>query len=413
LTEDDNRAIILKAVKDRVRQSEEQQRVQMIADAIGERRDRDLLDLLSWIEQDRGWSETLEHLMKAQDFSYALPIGTGPFKTKVEDLKFREMLFSVLGCRGLEPIPTNIEELLARMKDECSLVDASDSLRDYIESIACNQIESGDTLFFDPNDFDIQVSEDIIQMIERMKYEEIQAITLEQKDGRINIAPLWYCETGRQALSNYGIKGNIINARQLEEVLSVIQYPVTIHDVTKYALLQRQSKYPSNALYRDLHNCIINHDYEGLSILSSKHSFTTLKSMLEETLDIYTKDSSSESYRRFLHLIHTHVKVRVLDSIQLLEGLAYLKDTRIATVAITALGNFYHESAASALVEILCKSKNREIVKTATSAILNVGKRCPETVSVVATVLESSTCTYKGRLKRLWREVRKKNRLYY
>ncbi|PNX50743.1 MAG: hypothetical protein BV458_12685, partial [Thermoplasmata archaeon M9B2D] len=158
MTEDDNRAIILKAVKDRVRQSEEQQRVQMIADAIGERRDRDLLDVLSSIEQERGWPETVNHLMKAQHFSYAIPIGTGSPKSKIEDLKFREMLFSVLGFRGLEPIPTTTEDLLTRMKDECSLVDASDSLRDYAESIAYDQIESGDTLFFDSSDFDIQVS---------------------------------------------------------------------------------------------------------------------------------------------------------------------------------------------------------------------------------------------------------------
>ncbi|MFW9956878.1 MAG: hypothetical protein ACFFCT_02305 [Candidatus Odinarchaeota archaeon] len=413
MAEDDNRAKILKAVKDHVRQSEEQQRVQMIADAIGERRDRDLLDIISSIEQDRGWPETLQHLQKAQNFSYSLPVGTGPLKIKVEDLKFREMLFSVLGCRGLEPIPVNTEEILTQMKDERSIVDASDSIRKYIESIARNQIETGDSLFFDSNDFDIQVSEDITQMIEQLKHKEVQGITLEQKNDSINVAPLWYCETGRQILSSYGIKGFIIGAKHLEEVLSVIQFPVVINNVNQYTAQQEQSKYPSNQSYRDLHNSIINHDDERLSLLSSRHSFSTLKSMLEETLDVYNKDSSSENYRQFLHLIHLHVKVRTLDSIQLLERLAYLKDRRIATVAITALGNYYHESAAIALVEILCKSKNREIVKTATNAILNVGKRSPETVSVIATALESSTCTYKGRLNRLWREFGKKHQLYY
>jgi hypothetical protein len=103
----------------------------------------------------------------------------------------------------------------------------------------------------------------------------------------------------------------------------------------------------------------------------------------------------------------------MLDSIQLLEGLAYHQDTRIATVAITALGNYYHESAASALIEILCKSKNREIVKTTTRAILNVGKKCPETIPVITTALDSSICAYKGRLKRLWKELGKRNQLYY
>jgi len=409
LAEDDNRAAILRNVKDRVRQSEEQQRVQMIADAIGERRDRDLLDILSSIEQVRGWPETLSHLMKAQHFSYATPIGTGLPKSKIEDLKFREMLFSVLGSRGLEPIPIDTEDLLARIKNEGSLVDASDSLRKYAESIACNQIESGDILFFDSHDLDFQVSENVAQMIEQAKYEETQRITLERKNDDTNITPLWYCETGRQILSNFGIKGYTINSRQLEEVLSVIQFPVVVKDVTKYTASKRKSEYPSNTLYRDLHNCIINQNDEGLSNHSSRHSFATLKSMLEEALDIYNKDSSSESFRRFLHLVHKHVKVRILDSIQLLEELSYLKNIRIATITITALGNFYHESAASSLAEILCRSKNREIVKTATTAILNVGKRCPETVSVIEATLESSTCTYKGRLKRLLREIGKKN----
>ncbi|MFW9906935.1 MAG: hypothetical protein ACFFEF_00035 [Candidatus Thorarchaeota archaeon] len=409
MAEDDNRATILRTVKDRVRQSEEQQRVQMIADAIGERRDRDLLDILSSIEQDKGWPETLSYLTKAQHFSYAIPIGTGLPMSRIEDLKFREMLFSVLGSRGLEPVQIDTEDILTRIKDESSLVDASASLRDYAESIACNQIESGDTLFFDSNDLDIQVSENITQMIEQMKYEEIQKITLERKDGKTNIASLWYCETGRQTLSNLGVKGYTIDSRQLEEVLSVIQFPVIVKDVSRYTASKRQSEFPSNALYRDLHNCIINQNDEGLSNHSSRHSFATLKSMLEEILDVYNKDSSSDNFRRFLYLVHKHVKVRTLDSIQLLERLSYLRDIRIATVTITALGNFYHESAASSLAEILCRSKNREIVKTATTAILNVGKRCPETVSVIETVLESSTCTYKGRLKRLLKKVGKKN----
>jgi hypothetical protein len=242
LAEENNRVIILKAIKERVKQSEEQRHVQMLADAIGERRNRDLLDLLSWFEQDRGWPETLKCLRKAQDSSYALPIGAGPVKTKVENLKFRELLFSAMGCHGLEPIPTNNEELLNRINDEHSLVDASVSLRDYIESIAYNQIESGDTLFFDSSDFDFQISEDITRLIERMQYEEVQELILERKANRVNISPLWQCETSRQKLAEHGIRGSIIDLQQLDEVLSVIQFPVTINDVSQYAISQRQSE---------------------------------------------------------------------------------------------------------------------------------------------------------------------------
>ena len=413
MAEDDNRAAILKAAKERAGQSEEHRIVQLLADAVGERRDHDLLDLLSHIEQERGWPDTLEFLMRAREYSYFLPVGAGVDKTKVEDLKYREMLFSLLGCRGLEPIHTNTEELLIRMKKEHSLIEASLPLREYIESVAREQIETGDTLFFSSNDFDVQISEDLSQLLEHLNREAAQGLTLERKDGEVDIVPLWYCETIRQILSEYGIKGYTIDSKKLEELLTVIQFPITINDVDQYTAVQKQAPYPSNLAYRDLHDCIIRHDGDGLCVLSSRHSFATLRFMLQDVLDIYTKDSSSENYRRILDLIRMHVRVRTIDSLQLLEGLAFLKDDRIATVAITALGNFYYESTAYVLTELLCKSKKREIVKTAMNAVLNVGKKCPEARSVVADALETLTCVHRGRLKRLLRELKNNDQLYH
>lgn len=413
MADDDNRAAILKAAKERAKQSEEQHIVQLLADAVGERRDRDLLDLLSHIEQDRGWPDALEFFMRAREFSYSLPVGAGVDKTKVEDLKYREMLFSLLGCRGLEPINTNTDELLIRMKKEPSLIEASLSLREYIESVAREQIEAGDTLFFSSNDFDVQIPEDLSQLLEHINREAVQGLTLERKHSEVNIVPLWYCETSRQILSEYGIKGYTIDSDKLEELLTVIQFPIAISDVDQYAAIQKQAPHPSNLAYRDLHDYIIRQDGDGLCILSSRHSFATLRFMLQDALDIYTKDPSSENYRRTINLIHMHVRVRTIESLQLLEGLAFLKDDRIATIAITALGNLYHESTACVLIELLCKSKKREIVKTTMNAILSVGKKCPETRSVVADALEASTCEHKGRLKRLLTELKKNDQLYY
>jgi hypothetical protein len=413
LTEDDNRAAILKAAKERAKQSEEHRIVQLLADVVGERRDRDLLDLLSHIEQERGWPDTLEFLTRAREFSYSLPVDAGMDKTKVEDLKYREMLFSLLGCRGLEPIHTNTEELLIRMKKERSLMEASLSLHEYIELVAREQMETGDTLFFSPNDFDVQISEYLSQLLERMNREAVQGLTLERKGSEVNIVPLWYCEASRQTLSDYGIKGYTIDSKKMEELLTVIQFPIAIRDVDQYTTVEKQAPYPSNLAFRDLHDCIIRHDADGLCVLSSRHSFATLRFMLQDALDVYAKAPSSQNYRRVLDLIHMHIRVRTIESLQLLEGLAFLKDDRIATVAITALGNLYHESTAHALIELLCKTKKRETVKTAMNAILNVGKKCPETMSLVADVLETSTCVYKGRLKRLLTELKKNNGLYY
>lgn len=413
MAEDDNHAAILKAAKERVKQSEEQHIVQMLATAIGERRDRDLLDLLSQSEQEKGWPETLELFTSARESSYALPVGAGLNKIKVEDLKYREMLFSILGCRGLEPTDSNTTELLTRMKDDDSLVDASSSLHEYIESAARLQIESGDTLFFASSDFDAQISETLLHLLEHVNNEAGKGLTLERKNRRVNIYPLWQCEPGRQILSEHGIKGFFIDMRRLEEVLSVIQYPITINAVNEYTIVHTPPAHPFNLAYRDLHNYIILHDSDGLCTLSSRHSFATLRFMLEEALDIYTKNSLSKSYRRIVNLIHMHIRVRTIDSIELLERLAFLKDNRIATVAITALGNFYHESTISVLIELLCKSRNREITQTTTNALLNIGTRRPEINSIVERALETSTCLHRERLKRLLAEFGKKNPMYY
>jgi hypothetical protein len=411
--EENNRAAILKAAKDRARQSEERHRVQMIADAIGERRDRDLLDLLSQIEQEKNWAEAVKHLIKAQDFIYDLPIGTGPSKTKVESLKFREMLFLILGCNGLEPVCISTSELLNRMKEESSLIDASNTAHQYIESITKEQVESGDLLFFSTNEYGAQISDSISRLIEGLKQEMFQELLLEKKNNQVNITPLWQHETSRLLLSELGVKGQIVDLKQLNGVLSVIQFPVSMADISEFASLESKSRYPSNEEYHNLHRFIINHDTEGLCHLSSRHALPTLRFLLEEVLNLYIRDSSSDRYRQILNLIHMHVRVRTLDSIQLLESLTILKDIRISSVAITALGNYYNQSAAAALVELLCRSRNREIVKTTTDAILNVAKRCPETYSVIMTNLESSNCKQRGRLKRILRELKKKQGLYY
>ena len=143
---DDDRKSILKAVKERVKQSEELQLTQMIVDAIGERRNRDLGDLLSQIEQDRGWPAVLKYLSQARELPYTLPIGAGPQKTLIEDLKFRETIFALLDCTGFEPINLPIDEIFSRLENEDSQIDASQSFRIECESKAIKQIESGDTL---------------------------------------------------------------------------------------------------------------------------------------------------------------------------------------------------------------------------------------------------------------------------
>ena len=401
MAEDKNRESILKAVKDRVRKSEELQLTQMIVDAIGERRTRDLDDLLSQIEQDRGWSVTIKHLSQARELPYTLPIGAGPHKTLIEELKYREMLFTLLNCNGFEPINITIEEILSRLENEDSLIDASQSFRVKCESMTTKQIESGDTLFFDLANTDSSIPEGTAEILERTQHDEITSLSLRKQGNLINILPLWYCEKGRQVLSQLGVRGTEIDSEMFEVVISVIQQEIpTIESVESQVLI-----YPSNPHYQKLLTSIINHEIESLSLQSSKHSYHTLKFMLENILDYYEDSQSSSAFRNVLSCVNAHVRIRTPESTMLLENLAHSKDTRIATTAITALGNFYNESSASALVDLLCSTKNNEITNTTIRAIKNVSKRCFETKHIVKNAAESPSCINIGRLKRLYKEI--------
>jgi len=413
LTEDKNRESILKAVKDRVRKSEELQLTQMIVDAIGERRARDLGDLLSQIEQDRGWSITVKHLSQARKLPYTLPIGAGPNKTLIEDLKYRETLFTILNCNGFEPFPISIEEILSRLENEDSLVDASQSFHVECESMTIKQIESGDTLFFRPASTDNSISVSTAELLERTQRDEVANLSLRKQDDLIDVLPLWYCERGRQVLSQLGIRGTEIDSETFAVVISVIQQEIPTSKSAEALVKEKSLTHPSNPHYRKLLTSIINHELESLSLQSSKHSYLTLKFMLENVLDHYEDSQSSSDFRKVLSCVNAHVRVRTPESTLLLENLAHSKDNRIATTAITALGNFYNESSASALVDLLCSTKNNEIVNTTIRAIKNVSKRCFETKYIVKNATESPSCTNTGRLKRLYKEIWKENDDYY
>jgi len=413
LTEDKDRKSILRAVKERVKQSEELQLTQMIADAIGERRNRDLDDLLSQIEQDRGWSVALTHLFQARKLPYSLPIGAGPHKTLIEDLKYRETIFTLLDCNGFEPIPITIEEIFLRLENEDSLIGASQSFHIECESMAIKQIESGDTLFFNLNNMDSSISVNMVQLLEQAQHNEVVNLSLDKHGDLINILPLWYCEKGRQVLSQIGIKGTEIDSETFDVVISVIQEELPTTESTQVHVTEKSLIQPSNPLYRKLLTSIINHDIENLNALSSKHSYHTLKYMLQNLLDCYRNSQSSTDFRKIISCVNAHVRVRTPESITYLEELAQSKDMRISTVAITALGNFYNEASVSALVDLLCTTRNIEVVNTTIRAIKNISKRCFEAKYIVKNATESSLCTNIGRLKRLYKEIWKEIDDYY
>ncbi|MBE0525721.1 MAG: hypothetical protein IH631_02180, partial [Candidatus Thorarchaeota archaeon] len=289
MTNDKDRESILKAVKERVKQSEELQLTQMIVDAIGERRYRDLGDLVSEIEQDSGWNAAIKHLIAARRFSYTLPIGAGPNKAQVEHLKYREMIFALLGCSGYEPINLSTEEILSRLVNTDSMVDACQILQAECDSLVINQIESGDNLFFNLEYAGSSISKDIADLLERAQQEDVARLVLEKHGDTINIVPLWYNEKGRQTLSQLGIKGYEIDLETFDIVISVLHKELPITESIEANSTRTPLVFPSNSHYEALLLSTINHEIEDLSAMSSTQSYPTLEFILKDALDQYEK----------------------------------------------------------------------------------------------------------------------------
>jgi hypothetical protein len=410
LTDESSRERILKAVKKRIKDSDEKERTQIISNAIGDRRDRDLVDIIAQIEQDDGWSSALEYLIQAEHRKYTSPITMGSNETALEKLKYREVVFGLLSCSGLEPVPMDTSLLLKELDSETSLVDASRSLVTKLEDQAINQIGRGDTLFFDFTE-NISISQETVDMLQRTRIKKIGNISLKQGE-TIEITPLWYCELGRLALANLGIKGTSIPSDTFDRVSSVIHEPISLAEESTEIVLKDEDSGPSNENYQQLLIQIIQQNVNGLGQLASRHALPTLNVLLDEASSLYKDSQSAAGFKEILHSINAHIAVRTLSSLIALEKTSQMTNTRIATLAILAIGNFYHESATSTLVDILCISKKREIMETVTQSIITNHKFCPEADYVISNRLDRE-CTNRGKLLKLQKLLLKKKNMYY
>ena len=218
-------------------------------------------------------------------------------------------------------------------------------------------------------------------------------------------------------MSTLGIKGSIVSSDVLDSVLSVIQVPTNIKsrivDVPSFTDTEEDARFtPSNSVYRKLHTHHIHHEVNELSSLASRHSVPLLNNLLDEASSTYEDSSSTTGYKEILDNIRAHISVRSVESVLVLEKSSQMKNTRIATTAILAIGNFYHESSAAILVKFLCTRKNDEIVKVTTKAIENVYKKCPEADRVIIDSLDRE-CRNLGKLKKLHKRLSKERPLYY
>jgi phosphomevalonate kinase len=165
-------------------------------------------------------------------------------------------------------------------------------------------------------------------------------------------------------------------------------------------------------VYRKLHTHLIHHEVNELRLLGSRHAVPLLNTLLDEASSAYEESSSISDYKEILDYINAHISVRNVESILVLEKSSQMKNTRIATTAILAIGNFYHESSVATLVKLFCTRKNDEIAKVVAKAIENVYKKCPEADRVIIDSLDTE-CRNHGKLKKLYRRLSKEKPLYY
>ncbi|MHA1768478.1 MAG: HEAT repeat domain-containing protein [Candidatus Thorarchaeota archaeon] len=401
-----NRHWFLKELKRRISQSEEDDRIALLAAAIGERRTRDLNDTVHYSESELGWTETVSNLLEARDVSYQVPVGIASSAIRVESLKYREMIFHLLSCSMFEPVPVDTVELLEMVADSPSFVQATRAAVDYTFRLAKEQVESDDTLFYGTTDPAMQDAT-FLALLDEKNIEQIHSFHLERCGNRVSVAALWRCEYGRVALSNLGIRGTMITEPDLSVVLSVLQEPISIGELVDRECNQQGEplKNPTNPEYHELLMAIIDQDIETLGSLGSRHAVAPLNSLLSENISEYEQSTSPPHYRRLAKTINSHVRVRAIESILSLERLAHHQATRVSTIAITALANFYHESAIATLSKLLCQSSCDEIVKSADKAILHISTRLPETRPMLMQLLNRN-CPNPHRIKRILRRMK-------
>jgi hypothetical protein len=399
---------IMKATRAKIQESEEEQCIQAICNAIGERRIRDLYDLVTGVELKSGWSTVPEFLAKASTRDYPVPAGFQKAKLQLEPLKFREIVFSLFGCLGLEPASVDIFSILEQCSEAESFIGASHLIKEVVQLKAFEQIESGDTLFFETGHAESDMSQLLATKIDTSQRESFSTAALKPQGALIDINELWHSEYGRIALADIGVLGTTAPYDIVEQVVSVIQVSpeqkARLLEMPKPETHESMVLYPSQPQYTELLMSIIKQDISTLTLLGSRHACPTLTHILRGATDSYVSTDNSLSYHKLILSIRDHIAIRYTDSILPLAELAHSHDTRLAAVAIKALSNFYHESAVSSLLDSFCRRKSKSIRRSILEGIAQIKNRCPETKSVVRDAIESR-CMYYSELDRFYKKT--------
>ena len=411
----DRKNEIFAALKKRIKESSEKEIINEIGQLIGDRRIDDVQDILVTVEQSSGWESALQNLRKSQDALYNYPIGLSDSKRKVEPIKFREVIFDILGYRGFDSINLSTDTLLGFLETKPSFTESCNSFYDYILPTFQDQISKSDTLFFEIERIDSILPASVLLQIETIRQNELVEIINRSGKDLIPIENLWFTEYGFQALSKLGISKSNLSEEEYDIVLSVIPVIDSIkNNISTKKSVDREFEKPSNPLYHELLQAFITNDINSLRLLGSRHASLYFESILNKTIDDYTANEKTENFRSYIKSLDNLISIRDIESVNSLHSIISKDEPRLTTPSISSLGNFYHPSSVEILIEIICNRRNKVIAEGSSTALRNILSKCPHFEYILKRHIESD-CTYRARIKQLYLELakRSKSEMYY
>lgn len=366
--------------------------VKYLSQCIGDRREKDLVDELLKQEVSNEWHKSVSLLVEAISSHYQVPPSFGKAKMNIEPLKIREVIFSIFDCGGMEPVNLRLSSLLDLSKNCDSFIESKKAIKTAIHNSSISQLELGDSLFFNYEYF----QDSLRKKAEAIRRKQIDNYSISFDGEKYDVSSLWYTEYGRQGLIETGVRGFFATHDEIMDVLQVLQLllqeEVHFNFVDVSTLSRNESAFPSHPLYTELLESMIMHDLERIQALGSSLGIGIISYNTRAMYSEYQNNQSSHIYRMLLGMIQYHVRIRSIESISILEELINSTSPRIADPAISALGNFYHPSSAGALIEYICKTKDKFLLSSAYSALKNLQTRTPEIDYIIQFSLDNCDC---------------------
>lgn len=376
-------------MRKKIQQLSEIELSKAITNAIGERRIRDLIDYLIGIELEEGWNQSLDYLGDSLNREYEIPPLTGRKTRRMEPLKFREVLFSIFDCQGLEAINIDTMTIISKLHNAQSITNAEIFFKEIVnEKLQCH-LKDSNLLFINIDGVKSYLDTNLINQIHEKMEENLLSVSLKSNSESVDISPLWYTEYGRTALCRLGIQGSHIDKQTLDMVLSVLPVSQTVRGNITNNMHARRLNPPLNDEYQSLLRAMIEQDIMTLAKLGSRNAIPLMNYLLEESVDTFNSEYTSQKYSKIAEQLSNHLFIRSIDSILSFEKMTRADDHRISSLAIIALGNYYHESAVIILAEILCRTKNSDLVNYASQSLRRIKSKFPETKPILKKLMDT------------------------